>query len=113
MMAAKVVELTDVTFGTEVEQGEGLVLVDFWAPWCTPCRMVAPVVEKLAQEYDGQVRFGKLNVDEAPETAAAYGIRSIPTLALFRDGAPVEGVLGAVPKAELEKLIRRHLPVQA
>jgi thioredoxin 1 len=111
MAGHNVVELTDQNFASEVEQGEGLMLVDFWAPWCTPCRMVAPVIEKLSEEHLGRVRFGKLNVDEAPETAAAYGIRSIPTIALFKDGTPVEGVLGAVPKAELQKLIQRHSPV--
>jgi thioredoxin 1 len=112
-MSALVQELTDVTFEREVEQGEGLVVVDFWAPWCAPCRMVAPVVERLAQQYAGRVRFAKLNVEEAPRTAAAYGIASIPTLALFRDGQPVNGVLGAVPERQLADMIEEQLPARA
>jgi thioredoxin 1 len=107
-----VLELTDANFATEVESAEGLVLVDFWAPWCMPCRIVGPVVEQLAEEYSGRVKVGKLNVDESPATAAAYAIRSIPTLALFKDGEPVEGVLGAVPRAQLQKMIQQHLPAQ-
>jgi thioredoxin 1 len=109
-MEGSVVELTDANFALEVESAEGLVLVDFWAPWCMPCRVVAPVVEQLAEEYSGRVKVGKLNVDESPSTAAAYAIRSIPTLALFKDGEPVEGVLGAVPRAQLQKMIQQHLP---
>jgi thioredoxin 1 len=107
-----VLELTDANFATEVESAEGLVLVDFWAPWCMPCRIVGPVVEQLAEEYSGRVKVGKLNVDESPSTAAAYAIRSIPTLALFKDGEPVEGVLGAVPRSQLQKMIQQHLPAQ-
>lgn len=105
--------LTDQSFATEVEEGEGLMVVDFWAPWCGPCRMVAPVIEQLATEYDGKVRFGKLNVDEAPGVAGRYGIRSIPTIGIFKDGEPVDGVIGAVPKPMLEEAIKNHLPVEA
>lgn len=112
MAARNVVELSDSSFATEVESGEGLMLVDFWAPWCMPCRAVAPVVEKLADDYAGRVRVGKLNVDENPETAARYGIRSIPALALFKDGEPLEGVVGAVPRSQLELMIRPHLPAE-
>jgi thioredoxin 1 len=111
-MSNHVMELTDASFGTEVESAEGLVLVDFWAPWCMPCRAVAPVVQQLAEAYAGRVKVGKLNVDENPATAGAYAIRSIPTLALFKDGEPVEGVLGAVPRAQLEKMLRQHLPAE-
>jgi thioredoxin 1 len=107
---ALVSELTDRTFGTEVEEAEGIVVVDFWAPWCGPCRFVAPVIEQLADEYAGRVRFAKVNVDENPETAARYGIRSIPTIALYKDGEGVDGVVGAVPKQHLEQLIVKHLP---
>jgi thioredoxin 1 len=113
MTMGSVVELTDGTFAAEVESAEGLVLVDFWAPWCAPCRAVAPVVQQLATAWAGQVKVGKLNVDDNQATAAAYGIRSIPTIALFKDGQPVEGVLGAVPKAQLEQMIRQHLPASA
>jgi thioredoxin 1 len=108
-MSTHVMALTDTSFAQEVERGAGLVLVDFWAPWCGPCRMVAPVVERLAERYTGRVRFVKLNVDDAPRTAAAYGIASIPTLALFRDGQPVNGVRGAVPERYLAALIEEEL----
>jgi thioredoxin 1 len=102
-------EVTDSDFATEVENWRGLTVVDFWAPWCGPCRLVAPVIERLAEEYAGRVRFAKLNVDQAPRTAAAYGIRSIPTIGVFRDGEPVEGLVGAAPRQQLAALIDRHL----
>ncbi len=108
-MSKHVVELNDATFGQEVEQGKGLVFVDFWAPWCAPCRVVGPVVEKLAAKYTGRVRFAKVNVDEAQATASAYGISSIPTLAIFKDGEPVTGVLGAVPERYLSEMIEKQL----
>jgi thioredoxin 1 len=108
-MSGSVVELGDTGFEQEVEQGTGLVLVDFWAPWCAPCRMVSPVVERLAERYAGRVRFAKVNVDEAPATASAYGISSIPTIALFRDGQPVQGVVGAVPEKYLADMIEEQL----
>jgi thioredoxin 1 len=108
-MSKSVIELNDQSFAQEVENGTGLVLVDFWAPWCGPCRVVAPIVERLAERYQGRVRFAKLNVDEAPQTAAQYGIASIPTLAIFRDGAPVSGVAGAVPEKFLADLIDKQL----
>ena len=108
-MTDKVTQLDDAAFRTEVEQGEGMVFVDFWAPWCGPCRIVAPIIERLADRYEGKVRFVKVNVDEAQQTAAQYGIRSIPTLALFRDGQPVTGVAGAVPEPVLAKMIDEAL----
>ncbi len=104
---------SDENFAAEVENGTGLVVVDFWAPWCGPCRMVAPIVEQLAQEYAGRVTFGKLNVDESPEVSARYGIRSIPTIGIFKDGEPVDGVIGAVPKQYLAAAIEKQLPVAA
>ena len=106
-MSKDVIELNDETFEAEVENTEGLVFVDFWAPWCAPCRFVAPTVEKLAQRYSGRVKFVKVNVDESPATAEAYQIGSIPTLALFRDGEVVSGVAGAAPEAYLAEMIEQ------
>ncbi len=102
-------ELADTSFASEVEEGEGVVVVDFWAPWCAPCRMVAPIIESLAAEYEGKVRFGKLNVDESPSVASRYGIRSIPTIGIFKDGEAVNGVVGAVPKQVLIQAIEEGL----
>lgn len=112
-MQTTVTSVTDASFADEVEAASGLVVVDFWAPWCGPCRAVAPVIEQLAQEYAGRVRFAKLNVDESPRTAARYGIRSIPTIGVFRDGEPVDGVVGAVPRQQLAGMIEQHLTVAA
>ncbi len=108
-----IVTLSDDSFAEEVEQSDGITVVDFWAPWCGPCKMVAPVIEELATEYEGRVRFGKLNVDDAPGVAGRYGIRSIPTIGIFKDGEAVDGVVGAVPKTMLEEAIKNHLPVEA
>jgi thioredoxin 1 len=108
-MSANVIEYTDGNFEAEVEEGSGITVVDFWAPWCGPCRLVAPVIEQLAEEYAGRVRVGKLNVDENPGVASRYGIRSIPTIGIFRDGVPVEGVVGAVPKATLKSAVEKQL----
>ena len=112
-MARNVKELTNENFGPEVENAQGLVVVDFWAPWCGPCRMVAPMIEQLATEYEGRVTFGKVNVDENPEVSARYGIRSIPTIGIFRDGEPVDGVIGAVPRQYLASAIEKQLPAAA
>ena len=100
---AKPREVTDSNFDQEVLQASRPVLVDFWAPWCGPCRMVAPIVEELATEYDGKVEFVKLNTDENPNTAVKYGIRSIPTLLVFKDGQPVGQIIGFRPKSDLKK----------
>jgi thioredoxin 1 len=97
--------VTDSDFQQEVLDADTPVLVDFWADWCAPCKMVAPVLDDLAQEYDGKVKFTKVDVDTNPETAMKYGIRSIPTLLVFKGGAPVDQVVGAVPKA----VIKKHL----
>lgn len=109
MAAANVHEFTDDNFETEVEGGTGVTVVDFWAPWCGPCRMIAPMIEQLATEYEGRVRFGKLNVDDNVQVASRYGIRSIPTVAIFKDGEAVDGIVGAAPKAHLERAILKHV----
>lgn len=96
-------ETTDNTFETQVLKSTIPVVVDFWAVWCGPCRMIAPIVEELATEYDGKVTFVKLNVDENPQVSMKYGIRSIPTLLVFKNGTPVKQIVGAVPKREVKK----------
>ena len=96
-------------FKREVLDADLPVLVDFWAEWCGPCRMVAPIIETIAKEYKGKLKVCKLNVDEAPETASSYGIMSIPTLAIFKKGKVVDKIVGALPKAELEAAIKPHI----
>ncbi|MCH7653401.1 MAG: thioredoxin [Chloroflexi bacterium] len=100
---AHTMEVTDSTFDQEVIKSDTPVLVDFWADWCAPCKVIAPLVEELAEEYDGQVKFAKLDVDSNPQTAMTYGVRGIPTLLIFSDGQPVKQVVGAVPKSVLKK----------
>jgi thioredoxin 1 len=106
---AKTLEVSDAQFEAEVLKSPLPVLVDFWAPWCGPCRMVAPIVEELAEEYHGRVKFVKVNTDENLDTAMRYGIRSIPTLLLFKDGQLVGSIIGFRPKSELKKLIEKAL----
>jgi thioredoxin 1 len=101
-MAGNVAEVTDSSFQAEVIESEVPVLVDFWAPWCGPCRMVAPVVEELAQERGEQLKVVKLNIDENQNTAMQFNVLSIPTLILFRNGEVAKTVIGAVPKRKLE-----------
>ncbi len=101
-MAGIVGEVTDNNFQAEVLESEIPVLVDFWAPWCGPCRMVAPVVEEIAQERQGELKVVKMNTDENQETAVSFNIMSIPTLILFRNGQPAKTVIGAYPKRKLE-----------
>ena len=102
--------LSDSNFDTSVIASGTPVLVDFWAEWCGPCRMIAPTLETLAADYAGRVVVGKVNVDHNPGTAQRFGIRSIPTLLLFKDGEVVESVVGVTDKARLEALIDQHLP---
>jgi thioredoxin 1 len=106
-MAAPAV--TDASFKDDVLDSTIPVLVDFWAPWCGPCRLVGPVVDELAQQYEGKVKVVKLNTDDNPEVASQYAIRSIPTLMIFKGGRHVETVVGAVPKTTLCSTIEKHL----
>ncbi|OGP57922.1 MAG: thioredoxin [Deltaproteobacteria bacterium RBG_13_61_14] len=106
-MSEWVNELNDQNFEAEVLKSELPALVDFWAPWCGPCRMVGPMVEELAKEYAGKIKVGKLNVDDNINTAAQYGVRSIPTLILFKGGKVASQTVGAQPKAELVKFINQ------
>ena len=100
-------DTSDATFESDVLNSDVPVLVDFWAPWCGPCRMVAPVVEELSTEYDGKVKFVKLNTDDNPLIASKFGIRSIPTLLVFKGGQVVDQIVGAVPRARLEESVRK------
>jgi thioredoxin 1 len=101
--------VTDSNFKQEVLDSEEPVLVDFWAPWCGPCRMVAPVVEEIALQYEGQLKVVKVNTDENPQVASQYGIRSIPTLMIFKGGQKVDMVVGAVPKTTLAQTVDKYL----
>jgi thioredoxin 1 len=98
---AKEYEITDDNFATEVEASETPVLVDFWAPWCAPCKMVAPIVEEIASEYEGKLKVGKLNTDENPQVPTKFGIMGIPTLMIFKNGKVVERIVGALGKGAL------------
>ncbi len=100
-----VIDISDQTFENEVMKSKLPVLLDLWAPWCGPCRMVAPVIDGLAGKYDGRIKFCRLNVDENPQTAAKYRIMSIPTLMLFKDGQVADTVIGAVPERTLQPKI--------
>ncbi len=103
------IAVTDVDFDDQVLKSTTPVLVDFWADWCVPCKMIAPMVDELANEYDGKVTFVKLDVAASPATSMKFGIRSIPTLLLFKNGKPVDQVVGAVPKAVLKKRLENAL----
>lgn len=106
---AAVKEVTDANFDTEVEQSSGVAMVDFWAAWCGPCRLVAPIVEQLAQEYEGKVTVAKLDVDASQRTAMRFNIRSIPSILIFKDGQHVDTVVGAVPRQHLEQKLKQYL----
>ncbi len=109
MASDKVLHVTDQDFDEQVIKGKGLILVDFWAEWCGPCRMVAPILEELAVEYEGQITVTKLNVDESRETSARFGIRSIPTILFFKDGLQVEQIVGALPKSTFKAKVQQRL----
>ena len=102
-------QVTDDTFASEVEASSGLMLVDFWATWCGPCTIIAPVLEQLASEYQGQIKVAKIDVDSNQSTSMRYRVRSLPSVLYFKDGKHVDTVIGAVPKAAFEAKIKQHL----
>ncbi len=106
---AKPIVVTDASFEHDVEKSAGVILVDFWATWCGPCKMIAPIVEQIANENEGKITVGKLDVDANGETATKYGVLSIPTLILFKDGQPVERLVGYQPKERLMAKIKPHI----
>jgi thioredoxin 1 len=105
----KPIEVTDANFESEVIKSDKPVLVDFWAEWCGPCRMIAPIVEEIAKEYNGTLKVGKMDVDANPQVSMQFGIRSIPTLLIFKGGRVVDQVIGAVPKRILTEKLSKHL----
>jgi len=109
MAVANLIHVTDADFAQEIEQHPGVVLVDFWATWCGPCQMVAPIVEQIAKDYDGKVKVAKVDVDENQRITTRFNVRSIPSILFFKDGKHVETVVGAVPKAYLVEKLVRHL----
>lgn len=106
---AATTKVTDADFAQEIEQHDGLAMVDFWASWCGPCQIIAPHVEALATEYADKVKVAKLDVDQSPQTPARFGVRSIPSVLFFRGGELVDSVVGAVPKSQLVDRIEKHL----
>jgi len=105
-----ITEITDANFADEVEKGEGLYMIDFWAVWCGPCRLIAPIVEELAEEFkDKGLKVGKLDVDSNPSTTTRFRVMSIPSVLFFKGGEQVDQVVGAVPRAHLEEKIQQHL----
>ena len=109
MASADIIELSDDNFETEVLKSETVALVDFWAVWCGPCRQIAPTVEALASEYKGKLKVGKMDIDHHQKVPQRYGIRSIPTLLVFKGGQVVGQIVGAVPRAKLEDEVKKHI----
>ena len=105
-MSENTVAVTDASFDTDVLQAKGVVLVDFWAEWCGPCKMIAPALEEIGAEFKGQVTVAKVNIDDNPMTPSAYAVRGIPTMMLFKDGKPVATKVGALPKSQLKEWVR-------
>ena len=108
-MAGNVLTLTEANWNEEVVSSNTPVLVDFWAPWCGPCRIIAPIIEELAEEFEGKLKVGKLNTDENPNIAMQYGIRAIPTVILFKNGEVVDTRIGVQPKDSLKQMVMSHL----
>ncbi len=109
MASDAIIEISDSNFESEVVKSDVPVLVDFWAPWCGPCKAIAPIVEEISSTYEGKIKVGKMNVDENQSTTMKYGIRSIPTIIMFKGGEAVDQIIGAVPKGEIEKVVERSL----
>ncbi len=112
-MSDLIQEISDNTFSEDVLKSESAVLVDFWAPWCGPCKALGPVVESLAEAYSDKMTFAKFNIDESPETPAQYGIKAIPTIAIFKDGKPAEMITGLTSRSKLEGSIQNVLEGKA
>jgi thioredoxin len=108
-MAGNILDLNSGNFKTTVETGTTPVLVDFWAPWCGPCRVIAPILEEVAKEFEGKVRVAKVNVDDSPDIASQFGVRGIPTLILFKDGQIKGQVVGVSPKDNIVSLVQKNL----
>ncbi|GAD10872.1 thioredoxin TrxA [Gluconobacter japonicus] len=108
-MSANTVAVTDSSFETDVLKSDGPVLVDFWAEWCGPCKMIAPALEEIGAEYQGRLKVAKVNIDSNPEAPTQYGVRSIPTLIVFKDGKPVAQQMGAMPKSQLKAWIDKSI----
>jgi len=109
MASEAIVVVSDSNFESEVVNSDVPVLIDFWAPWCGPCRAIAPIVEEISSTYEGKIKVGKMNVDENQATTMKFGIRSIPTLIMFKGGEAIDQIIGAVPKGEIERVVEKSL----